>query len=33
MAPNYPERFFYAYIGIAKRVDVRETAPIITTIP
>lgn len=28
MAPNYPERFFYAYIGIAKRVDVRETARI-----
>jgi hypothetical protein len=25
MAPNYPERFFYAYIGIAKKVDVRET--------
>ena len=25
MAPHYPELFFYAYIGIAKKVDVRET--------
>lgn len=24
-APKYPELFFYTYIGIAKRVDVRKT--------
>jgi hypothetical protein len=25
MAHNYPERFFYAYIGITQQVDVKET--------